>query len=229
MGIWTKVAANRRGSRLRSVSRSRWRGILILTSVASAAALAFWYFVIHTPPVPRRTLRIGFEQVPPMQIRTESGFAGLSVETVQEAAKRGGVSLQWVETGTSTDEALQRGLVDLWPAMIDLPERRKRVHITRPWMHTSHSLVLRAEMEAPGSNFAGRIAFFKVPVDVRLARVEFPGAQLVEYADMREIVRQSVQVQSPRVFWRVERLWPQYGRSRTNVPLRNCDSIPFVT
>jgi PAS domain S-box-containing protein len=124
-----------------------------------------------------------------MQIRTESGFAGLSVETVREAAKRAGVSLQWVETGTSSDEALQRGLVDLWPAMIDLPERRKRVHITRPWMHTSHTLVLRAEMEAPGSNFAGRIAFFKVPVDVRLARVEFPGAQLVEYADMREIVK----------------------------------------
>ena len=108
-----------------------------------------------------------------MQIRTESGFAGLAVETVREAATRAGVSLQWVETGTSSDESLQRGLVDLWPAMIDLPERRKRVHITRPWIHTSHALVLRAEMEPPGPKFAGRIAFFRVPVDERLTRAEF--------------------------------------------------------
>src|SRR5262249_27687066 len=160
--------------------RSLRRGILILALAASAAGLAFWYSTIHTEPVSRRILRIGFEHVPPMQIRTENGFAGLAVDTVREAAKRAGVSLQWVETGTSCDEALLRELVDLWPIMVDLPERRKRFHITRPWMHTSHVLLLGAETEPPGPKFVGRIAFFKVPVDARLARGEFPAAQLVE-------------------------------------------------
>jgi PAS domain S-box-containing protein len=124
-----------------------------------------------------------------MQIRTSSGFTGLSVETVREAAKRAGVSLQWVETGTSSEAALQGGLVDLWPAMVDLPERRKRVHITRPWMHTSHALMLRAEMATPGSTFAGRLAFLKVPIDARLAHGEFPQARLVEYPGVQEIVK----------------------------------------
>ena len=86
--------------------------LLILASVGSIAALAFWYFIIRTPRIPQRTLRIGFEQVPPVQIRTRNGFSGLAVETVSEAAKRAGVSLHWVETGTSSEEALRRGLLN---------------------------------------------------------------------------------------------------------------------
>jgi hypothetical protein len=164
--------------------------LLLLGSVAVAATVAFWQFVGHPPSIPRRTLRIGFEHVPPVQIRTDNGFAGLAVETVREAAKRAGMSLQWVETGTSSEEALRRGLVDLWPIMIDLPERRKRVHITRPWLHTSHTLVLRAETESPGSKFAGRIAIGKMPIHARLVREQFPEAQLVQIADGGEIVRE---------------------------------------
>jgi len=56
-----------------------------------------------------------------VQIRTRNGFSGLAVEIVSEAAKRAGMSLQWVETGTSSEEALRRGLVDLWPIMVDCP------------------------------------------------------------------------------------------------------------
>jgi|HubBroStandDraft_6_1064221.scaffolds.fasta_scaffold362161_2 hypothetical protein len=40
-----------------------------------------------------------------------------AVETIDEAAKRAGVRLEWVETGTSSDEAFQKKLVDLWPSM----------------------------------------------------------------------------------------------------------------
>ena len=135
-------------------------------------------------------MRIGFEQVPPVQIRTDSGFAGLAVEIINEAAKRAGLSLQWVETGTSSDEAFRRGLVDLWPIMADLPERRKRVHITRPWLHTSHTLVLREGSATPDRRFAGRIAVFKLPIHVRLAREEFPDAQLVQFPDPRDVVKE---------------------------------------
>jgi PAS domain S-box-containing protein len=124
-----------------------------------------------------------------MAIRTASGFAGLAVETVSEAARRAGLSLQWVETGTSSDEGLQRGLVDLWPAMIDLPERHKRVHITQSWMHTSHVLLHRSTAPPPGSRYTGRIVFLSVPVDARLARAEFPQAQLAQYSDVGEILK----------------------------------------
>src|SRR5262249_1145415 len=106
------------------------------------------------------------------------------------AAKRAGVSLQWVETGTSSEEALRRGLVDLWPIMVDLPERRKRVHITRPWLHTSHTLVLRAESEPPGREFAGRFALTKLPIQARLVGEEFPKAQLVQFEEIGEVVKE---------------------------------------
>src|SRR5262249_2346440 len=175
---------------LLSILRRLKPTLLILASAGLAAAIAFWYFTIRTRPLPQRTLRIGFEQVPPVQIRAGSGFSGLAVETVREAAKRAGVSLQWVETGTSSEEALRRGLVDLWPIMVDLPGRRKRVHITRPWLHTSHTLVLPAEGEPPGREFAGRIALIKLPIQARLVGEEFPKAQLVQFGEIGEVVKE---------------------------------------
>jgi PAS domain S-box-containing protein len=163
---------------------------LLLISVGLAASIAFWHFTVRTPSIPQRTLRIGFEQVPPVQIRTSNGFSGLAVETVKEAAKRAGVSLQWIETGTSSEEALRRRLVDLWPIMVDLPERRKYVHITKPWLYTTHTLVLLAEKEPPGREFAGGIALMKLPIHARLAREQFPNAQLVQVAQASEVLKE---------------------------------------
>jgi PAS domain S-box-containing protein len=161
---------------------------VVFVAAGVAGTLALWYFTIRLPPIPQRPLRIGFEHNPPVQIRTDSGFTGLAVETVNEAAKRAGVRLQWVETGTSSDAAFQKGLVDLWPLMADLPDRRKRVYITRPWLHSSHALLLRAGLAYPDPGFTGRIALFKMPVHVRLLREHFPDARLVEFPDVKEVV-----------------------------------------
>ncbi len=160
-----------------------------LIATVGLAVLLLWYFAIRTP-IPQRPLRIGFEPNPPVQVRTSSGYAGLAVETVSEAARRAHLTLQWVETGTSSDEAFQRGLVDLWPIMADLPYRRERVHFTRPWLHTQHTLILRSDSPVPNRDFDGRIAIFKLPLHLRLARSEFPNAQMVEFDESRDIVRE---------------------------------------
>ena len=47
--------------------------------------------------------------------RMRPGIPEQRLQTVREAAKRAGVSLQWVETGTSSDEAFQRS--PRWPWM----------------------------------------------------------------------------------------------------------------
>jgi hypothetical protein len=166
------------------------RAIAVFVAAGVAGTLALWYFTIRLPPIPQRPLRIGFEKDPPVQIRTDSGFAGLGVETVNGAAKRAGVRLQWVETGTSSDEAFQNGLVDLWPVMADLPDRRKHLHITRAWLHGSHALLLRAGSVSPDRRFTGRIALFKMPLHVRLLREQFPEARLVESQDAQEVVKE---------------------------------------
>jgi PAS domain S-box-containing protein len=74
--------------------------------------------------------------------------------------------------------------------MVDLPERRKYVHITKPWLHTSHTLVLPAQREPPGREFTGRIALTKLPIHARLVREEFPNAQLVRLGQAGEIVKE---------------------------------------
>src|SRR5258708_23372079 len=92
LAIGVKHAAWRaqqvRGIIVLSILRRLGLRFLILASVGLVAAIAFWYFAIRTLPIPQRTLRIGFEQVPPVQIRTRNGFSGLAVDTVSEAAKR---------------------------------------------------------------------------------------------------------------------------------------------
>ena len=118
-------------------------------AIVLASILGVWFYATRLPPIPNRPLRIGFEKDRPVQIRTANGFSGLAVETVNEAAKRAGIRLEWVETGTSSDEAFAKGLVDLWPLMTDLPDRRKRLHFSRPWLRSSYALLVRAGTEAP--------------------------------------------------------------------------------
>src|SRR5215467_4040872 len=79
-----------------------------LATLGLAAAVYYFYLAKRLPPVPQRPLRIGFEPNPPFQVRTSGGFSGLAVDVVNEAAKRGGIRLNWVETGTSSDEAFQK-------------------------------------------------------------------------------------------------------------------------
>lgn len=163
------------------------RGALI--GSAAVVAVGIWYFSVQSPDIPDRPLRIGFESNPPVQIRTEHGYAGLAVETVTEAAKRAGIALEWVETGTSSEEAFRRGLVDLWPLMADLPERRKFVHISKPWLHSLHALVIRSDADFPRRDFTGRISYFRMPLHARLLQEEFPKAQMADVSTGEEAVK----------------------------------------
>src|SRR6516162_10146306 len=74
----------------------------ILLAAGLVGTVTYWYVAVHRPTIPRRILRIGFENVPPVQVRTDSGVTGLAVDIVNEAAMRAGVSLRWIETGTSS-------------------------------------------------------------------------------------------------------------------------------
>ena len=165
-----------------------WRAGAILIATVLAGGLAFLYFANRLPPIPQRTLRIGFEQNPPLQFHTADGLAGLGVEAVSEAAKRSGLRVQWVETGVSSEESFRKGLVDLWPVMADLQERRRFVHFTRPWLHSGHALLVRSGSPIPRREFAGRIGLFRLPLHVRMAQRRFPLAQLVQFPLATEVL-----------------------------------------
>jgi PAS domain S-box-containing protein len=166
---------------LLSISAPYKRAGAILVAIALVGGLTYLYFANRLSPIPQGTLRIGFEQNPPLQYHTPDGLAGVGVETVSEAAKRAGLRIQWVEAGVSSEEAFRKGLVDLWPVMADRPERRKLVHFTRPWLHSGHALLTRSGAPQPGPAFAGRIALFRLPLHVRMAQIRFPQAQLIQF------------------------------------------------
>src|SRR5205823_13653721 len=128
------------------------------------------------------------------------GFDGLAVEIVNAAARRAGVQLEWVQTGTSSEEALQNGLVDLWPLMADLPERRKHVHFSAPWVVSSHILLLCAGSAIPDPSFSGRIAVFKLPLHIMLLRNEFLRAKPSSLTDSREFLRLCCRVRAAAGF-----------------------------
>ena len=58
--------------RLLSISGGLKRAAPVLASSGLAAAIGLWYFGFRTPAVPHRTLRIGYENVPPVQMVTEA-------------------------------------------------------------------------------------------------------------------------------------------------------------
>jgi len=169
----------------------RWKqAAALVAAIAIAALLAIWYLSSRVAPVPNRPLRIGYEDNPPIQMRSAGGFTGLGVDTVNEAAKRAGIQLQWVETGTSSEEAFRKGLVDMWPLMVDLPERRKYIHFARPWIHSTNVLILREETPMPDRGFRGRIAVFKLPLHRIQTRQAFPDAQIAITETIDDVVRQ---------------------------------------
>ena len=96
--------------------------------------------------VTNRLYKIGFENDPPFHFPDENGKAnGLIVDIVSEAARRGGIRLQWIYEPRSSDAALRSGSVDLWPLITIRPERRAFIHITEPYRESEACLVVRAE------------------------------------------------------------------------------------
>ena len=113
------------------LSISGWFGGL-LRSWGRLQSLGSWHFGTfryRLPAIPERPLRIGFEHV--HQSRSAPTMACPDWPSIRSGKPRNAhsITLQWVETGTSSDEAFRKGRVDLWPLMADLPDRRKRVHL----------------------------------------------------------------------------------------------------
>jgi PAS domain S-box-containing protein len=159
---------------------ARGRYILLAAgSLLAAALLAQRHF--ERPPIPDRPLRIGFEHNPPYQFRGPDGMpSGLVVEIVAEAGRRARLPLVWTETTLGSERALRSGVVDLWPLITDLPDRRRFIHISAPYLQNQHVLVLPARQPLPGPDFDGSVAHTTQAIHRRLLRAQFPGTRSLE-------------------------------------------------
>ncbi|MBS1854584.1 MAG: transporter substrate-binding domain-containing protein [Acidobacteria bacterium] len=112
--------------------------------MAAIAAISWLYF--RPASFGDRVYRIGWMQSPPFQLPGSDGkAAGISVELVNEAARRRGIRLEWVYWRGSSESALVQRAVDLWPLITITPDRLKRLHISEPYLEHEYCFLVRAD------------------------------------------------------------------------------------
>lgn len=120
--------------------------LLSLIPVAALAALlAFWHWR-QDWQLAVLSYRVGVDHAPPYNLVAPGKEPrGLAVEVLQEAARRKGISLRMVPTTSLVDDAFRQGMVDLWPAATDTPERRRWLAVSEPYLVNRLCIVSRAE------------------------------------------------------------------------------------
>jgi len=136
---------------------------------------------LHDPSRASKPFRIGFYVLRPFTDVADDGSPpGPAIEIFAEAARRRHIPIQWVYTPEGAETALPSGRVDLWPLITELPEWRKRFHITAPWTNVTLWMVtLESSGISSPRDTAGRSLIFRNSIlQARLAREDSPNARL---------------------------------------------------
>lgn len=148
------------------------RGSLILLVLALLIGLLVFVLI---PRPHYRPIRVGIDEAPPYQMIAEDGHVqGVSVDMIGEAARRLHIPVTWVPTHLAPNEALERGLVDIWPAAAATKDRQRVFHFTRTWIRNNYCLVLLRPSEARPLLSDAVIAELINPVHSQLVSRIFP-------------------------------------------------------
>jgi signal transduction histidine kinase/ActR/RegA family two-component response regulator len=159
--------------------RRRWLMAFAASATLVVAASVALLYAQSEPEWKRRVYRIGHDGAPPwMEFTSDGKPAGLVVSLLGEAARQQGIRLEWIKLpGVTPDDALDKRLVDMWPAIGISEQRRRRFHLTEPWLSSSFALVTRKADRPP--DLAGKaVAFTGFPLATQLAVQHLPGVRL---------------------------------------------------
>src|SRR5579859_1838564 len=162
--------------------RPDWR-LQVLASLVIIAGLVGIGIALRLqdPSRASKPFRIGFQQSPPFQFVANGTPTGPAIEIVAEAARRRHIPIEWVLSSDGPEPNLRSGKVDLWPLLGDLPERRKFLYISDPWIRISFWLVsLKSSgISTPKDMVGHSLSYTGVSIASRLAERNFPGAHLM--------------------------------------------------
>jgi signal transduction histidine kinase/CheY-like chemotaxis protein len=166
-------------------SGSHRRRLILLALVPAAlvaivGAAGMWHW--RTSRLLEAPFRIGASSSPPEHFVAPDGkIQGNAVDLLNEAALRGGIKLEWVDSPEGTDAALQSGQVDLWPLVGDLPERKGHIYVTAPWTMQSYGLVTRESDSYRRGSQSSLETFASLPssIEEKLTKRNFPNAKLL--------------------------------------------------
>ncbi len=174
------------------MARQHWRGaaLAVLGITMSAGLGLFWYR--HYAPL-SRTFTIGFQNSAPYHFPDAQGNpTGPAVDVIKAAAERTHIRLKWIfakEGGL--EQTLKTGQTDLWPVVVDLPERRGILYVTAPWGKLTYSMLtpdaspIERLRDAAGKTVAANM---RISSDARIAQKYFPGAKLSGVATPMDVV-----------------------------------------
>jgi signal transduction histidine kinase/CheY-like chemotaxis protein len=164
-----------------AVRRRHW---LERVAGAMSAVLLLWFaFPAAAQGEKQTSLRMGFQSSPPYQFPDAVGLpAGPAVDLMRAAAQHEGIRLEWVLAPEGPENALVSGHVDLWPLLADLPERRKFLYITAPWLRLGYAIVFPRVLEIRRTaDLAGKTVAVNLQIssDGRTARTFLPNSRLL--------------------------------------------------
>ena len=163
--------------------------VATLIAGASTAAGVYAYRTAHAPV--KRTIRIGFQNSAPYHFPDSHGNAsGPAVDILREAARRKNVNLQWVYSPQGPEAALSSGAIDLWPIIGDLPERRKFLYISAPWVKMTYVLLAPQSLHLRRVEDFGNwpLAVTRISLDSRIAHRYFGKATYLNTANSSDLV-----------------------------------------
>jgi signal transduction histidine kinase/DNA-binding response OmpR family regulator len=161
-----------------------------LAVIAAVCLLLVVWLKPETPPT--RPLRIGYQDTPPLNYRGSDGKpTGTAVEVIRLAARRSGIALQWIYYPDGSEKALGSKALDLWPVMVDYPERHSYVYFTAPWEQLSHAVIFRRPAVIARPEDVGGMSFAVAmgsKSDSRIAARFFRDAHVVPVDNAEEVV-----------------------------------------
>ena len=142
--------------------------------------------------------RIGYGNDVPLHFKGPDGQpTGLAVELVQEAARRRGIQLQWIE-GTGFNQER----MDLWVLQSITPERAKSVHLTEAYLQTESCFLIPAAsaFRALGDLRTARVSHTNYAVHRRNLAQMLPEAASVPAVDSKEALAKVIAGEADAAF-----------------------------
>jgi signal transduction histidine kinase/CheY-like chemotaxis protein len=175
--------------RVRFFRRYGWAALSALTVLIAV----FMLRGSGTSASRERTFRVGYEDVPPSEFAGPDGTAkGAVIEVMQEAARRRGIHLVWVLSSIGSERSLSAGETELWAIFSDLPWRRSRFFVSRPYALVRYWLVVdQGSLLTSASQMKGRTVAVKYPPGMMeaAARWFFPESRVQRQAEDSGIFR----------------------------------------
>ena len=89
-----------------------------------------------------REIRIGVDQAAPYQSWREGyGPVGFTVDVLENAARKRGLTLKWINCPEGPTKAIKAGKVDMWPLLGVEVARKLGIYVAKPWLQNEYAIL----------------------------------------------------------------------------------------